>query len=307
MKLNFANALIPLACLALVGCDFGDKAKTAKAPTGQVVATVDGDEITVRELRAELAGMTFPDAASRKQAEQGALQNIIARKLMAKAAIKAELDKTPDYAVEKQRANDILLAQAMQKKVIDGLPPPTVEEAASFVALHPDIYADRKILLVDQIRMAPMSDPAKLKALEPMKTLEEIEAYLTAQKIPYQRGAARIDVMTLNPQVTEQILKLPPGEVFVVPTPQMVFINKIRDVQVVPVTGEAATKHAQELLKRQRTEEALQRQLAEVTRAAAGKVQFAKEYEPPKPAPAPKAPAPAPAAPAAADPAAKAT
>ena len=112
-----------MACLTLTGCDFGAKAKN-KAPTGQVVATVDGDEITMRELRAELAGMTFPDANARKAAEQAALQSIINRKLVAKAALEAELDKTPDFALQKERANELLLAQALQKKIVDEARPP---------------------------------------------------------------------------------------------------------------------------------------------------------------------------------------
>ena len=93
-------ALIPFACLALTACDLG-KAKEAKAPAGQVVATVDGEEITARELRAELQGMSFPSPQARKSAEQAALQSIIDRKLLAKAAEEAKLDETPDFALQK--------------------------------------------------------------------------------------------------------------------------------------------------------------------------------------------------------------
>ena len=135
MRLNWAWALIPAACLTLGGCDFGAKSKS-KAPTGQVVATVDGDEITMRELRAELAGATFPDANARKAAEQAALQSIINRKLVAKAALEAELDKTPDFALQKERANELLLAQALQKKIVDEAPAPSREEATTYVNLR---------------------------------------------------------------------------------------------------------------------------------------------------------------------------
>ena len=55
MKLAPAPFLLTLTGLALAACNLGGK-NEAKAPAGQVVATVDGKEITVSQLNAELAG-----------------------------------------------------------------------------------------------------------------------------------------------------------------------------------------------------------------------------------------------------------
>ena len=83
------------------------------------------------------------------------------------------LDKTPDFALQKQRAIDSVLAQELQQKLVAAVPEPSKEEAQSFIASHPDTFLERKVFLVDQIRM-PKVPLEVLKSLEPLKTMDEI-------------------------------------------------------------------------------------------------------------------------------------
>ena len=122
MKLSRGLAVVAVSALALAGCRL-PWVSAGKAPTGQVVATVGGEEITVRELNAELAGVNLPDPKTRKLAEQAALRNIIARTILAKAAVDQGVDKTPDFALQKQRAMQGLLVQTLQNKVVASVPP----------------------------------------------------------------------------------------------------------------------------------------------------------------------------------------
>src|SRR4029079_16187186 len=101
MRREFQFAAISVACWALCACDSGGKPVTAGSePTGQVVATVNGQEITLRELNAELGAAPPPiDPKAAKAAEQAALRSIIGRKVLAGAAREQGLDKTPDFAL----------------------------------------------------------------------------------------------------------------------------------------------------------------------------------------------------------------
>ena len=69
------------AGLALSGCDQVKKLVGGGKPTGQVVATVDGEEITSLQLRAELGNFSSRDPNIMKAAQQQALQRIILRRL----------------------------------------------------------------------------------------------------------------------------------------------------------------------------------------------------------------------------------
>jgi EpsD family peptidyl-prolyl cis-trans isomerase len=288
-----------VAGVALAGCHFPGLGGGQKAPTGQVVANVDGREITLRELSAEMGAASFPDPKTRKAAEQVALRNIVARIVLADAARKQGLDKTPDFALQKQRAIDTVLAQALQQKLIAAVPQPTKDEAQSFISSHPDTFLERKVFLVDQIRM-PRVPVEVLKTLEPLKTMEEIEAALTKDNIPHQRADATLDAVGADPRLVDFILKLPANEVFVLPSNDGLLVNRVKDTKVVPFTGDVATQYATKWLARQRTQESVSRAFNGYLAAAAPKIQFNKDYAPPKPATRPAsteaAPAAAPAA-----------
>jgi len=261
-----------------------------KAPTGQVVATWNGKEVTVRDLDAEIGDYRTTDTKTRKAVEQAALNQILARKIVAQAAIDQGLDKTPDFAIQKQKAVENLLAQRMQAKIAADVPKPTREEAVAFVAANPNIFADRKIFILDQIRMGRPKDPSVLKALEPLKTMDSVETQLTQDHIPFQNAGATLDAVGADPKLIDQIMKLPPDEIFIVPDKGGLLVNQIKDTRTVPFTGDAATDYALNLLTRQRQQDAVSRELHEIIGKASGSVKVNKDY-----APSPQGAAPPPA------------
>jgi peptidyl-prolyl cis-trans isomerase C len=291
---SFRGALVAAAaCVALAGCHFPGLGGGQKAPTGQVVATVDGREVTLRELNAEMGSAAYPDPKTRKVAEQQALRNIVARIVLANAARAQGLDKTPDFALQKQRAVDSVLAQELQQKLVAGVPQPSKEEAQNYVSSHPDTFLERKVFVVDQIRM-PRVPLEVLKTLEPLKTMEEIEAVLNKDNIPHQRADATLDAVGADPRLVDFILKLPANEVFVLPANDGLLVNRVKETKVVPFTGDVATQYATKWLTRQRTQESVSRSFNQLLSASSSKIQFNKDYAPPKSV---KAAAPAEAAP----------
>lgn len=264
------------ACLLLSAC--GDK-----EPKGQVVATFDGKEITATELRNELGSFQAPNAQVRKEAEQQALNNILSRKALAQAAEKAGVAKTPEFAQQEKAVHEALLVRSWQAQIAKLTPEPSKVEADKFIAEHPDMYAARKVWVVDQLSFPRPTDPSVAEAMRPLKTLEDVSALLTSRNIPSRRAEGEIDALGLDPRFTAQIVKLPPGEVFVVPNGNVLVANRIRETRVVPVTGDQAVRHATALLKNQRTREAIQRQFSSVVAASKKEIKYAKAYEPPQP------------------------
>ena len=269
---------------ALGACKFELPGSKPKAPTGQVAATVDGQEITVRDLRAEMNDAQISDPKAMKQAEQATLRNIVGRTVLAKAAIDQGIDKTPDFAIAKKRLVDGLLVQSLQNKIAAQSPPVTKDEAERYVVAHPDIFSQRKIFALDYIRMPRPSDPAVIKALEPLKTLEEVDAQLTAEKIPHQRSTGNLDAVGVDPRMVEAFVKLPPGELFVIPAGNALMVAQIKDTKIVPFEGAQATDYAQKLLTKQRVQEAINRQFNAIIAKAAPTVRFNKDYAAPAPA-----------------------
>jgi EpsD family peptidyl-prolyl cis-trans isomerase len=270
-------ALLALAVsLPLAGCG-------NKAPTGQVAAKVGKDEITVQQVQAELNGFTAPDAKTRKLAEQSALQNIVARKVLAKAATDAGVAKSPDFALQKERMEESLLVQAWQNSLAKAVPAPSPEEVQQFITQHPEFYANHKVFTVDQLRIPPIGDPKIQEELRPLNNLEAIGQVLTSHGIRYTSAKATIDALTVAPGLLTQIEKLPPGEVFIVPASNMMIANKIVETTAVPVPNDTATKHAAQLIKAQRAQDTVRRQFGAVVSNPKVKVVYNKAYAPPPP------------------------
>src|ERR1700761_8750730 len=109
-------------CTFLGACHWQFWKHEIAVPTGQVVARVGQHEITTRQLAFELQGTTIPDARLQKIARDRALQSIIVRTILADAAVAQGLDNDPDYAIRKERADQLALVEALQLKIAHGVP-----------------------------------------------------------------------------------------------------------------------------------------------------------------------------------------
>jgi EpsD family peptidyl-prolyl cis-trans isomerase len=277
MKPWASVALAATACVALADCKLPWTPAAGAAP--QVVATVQGRQITKEDLDAEMAGSPPPDAAHRQAAEANALRDMIARDIMAKAARAQGLDRTPAFRREEARVSDTLLARSLQEKLASAPPPTTRAQALSFMGAHPDLFAQRKIFTLDQIRLAPPSDPTLLRTLSGLTSLDQIAAALTQSKTPFQRDTAQLDAVSAAPALAEALAKAPPGQLFVLPQGSILSINQIKATRVEPFTGEPAIAYAQKVLTTQADRGAVENGLKALFARAAKQVKVAKGYE----------------------------
>lgn len=291
MRKGFSAAVF-LGTALLAGCGNGGEEQLEK---GQVVATVDGKDVTVHELNAELQGVNLPQGADRKAVEQAALQQVVQRRILADIARERGLDKTPMYLLQEKRAEETILAQMLQRSLASSIKQPTGQEVQTYIAQNPQLFAQRKIFTVDQIQFEAPKDMRQLSAYQPLKTMEEVEAQVKKDGLRYRRAPATLDVATANPMLVQQVLRLPPGEIFIIPAGQAVVANRITGERVEPLAGEDANRLATNLLQQQRYQDLLKRDLEPKVKTARDAVKYQEGYAPPK---APNAPAPA-AAPAA--------
>jgi len=291
MKSRLSAVLIALACASLAAC--GGKGE----PKGQVVARVGNDEITVLDLQTEMGGFQAPNAQVRKAAEQQALNAIVQRKLLVQAAKKDKIDKSPDYARLRDRLDEVLLVKTWQDRLTRAVPAASPEEIQKFISDHPDLYSARKRIDVTGLRFNAPSDPNFVKAIQPLNTLPEVQALLTARNIPFKEASTEVDALAMDPHFSEQLLKLKPDAVFVAPQGNGVFVGKITGIKVDPVDAATANRHAAAYLRAVRTQQAMSRRFGPVVVQGMKTVQYNKAYQPPKPAAAAKPGAATPAAP----------
>lgn len=162
---RIAGSMIAIAAACLTSAVAAPRASSGET---QVVARMDGREITISELRSEIArlGLAVADPAAQK----AALESIINRKLLASAARDANMHRQPEAlrriaAAQEQALADYYLAAASQP------PEPSLAEIEDFIFANPDLFSDRKVygfsilsvatLAFEENNLTPLFDDTK--------------------------------------------------------------------------------------------------------------------------------------------------
>lgn len=272
--------------LALASC--GKKEAAADAPKGQVVATIDGQEITASDLRLELPNAPS-DPAAAAAAQSAALQSIVSRKLLVAEAKKRDLESSPLAAMLKKRSEELALVQLLQMSIASGVPKVSDDEVSAFISSHPATFAQRRLISVDQL-LVPKIEPALVKQMEPLNTMSEVEALLNGKQVRFVRSAAVLDTLNLNPDIATKVTSLGSDDVFVVPNGPGVQVGRITSSRVEPLTGDEAKQIARMMLTRQRSATQVRQAMEQIVKDGQSKVKINPSYAAEK-APQPGAPA----------------
>lgn len=237
------------ARLALAGAAFIAIQACSSEPTGQVVAVVNGEEITQQELNAEIAELPAPPVGDKEAIRRQILQQIIDRRLMAQVAKEDGLDRDPMYVIRERRLKEELLVQMYGVKTADTVRVPDAASVKKYLADNPGKFSQRTAYLVDQISFDFPSDPKILKALEADKSLADVEETLKSFKIDYAKGANSMDSGNIPTPVLNQILALPAGEPFIIPMQGKVVVSVITGRQPVPTTEQQASPMAAQTMR----------------------------------------------------------
>jgi peptidyl-prolyl cis-trans isomerase C len=192
----------------------------AATPQGQVVAAVNGEEILLQDVDAQLADMNLPATADRKAARIALIQQIVNRKIMAQEARKLGFDRDPGFIAQRRRAEEELLLSTFARRKLEDVPAPDGTAITQFMTENPHMFAQRKTYRIDQIQFDMPADPATLKSLQSTHSLDEVARALTGMGLKFQRGSGTMDSARIPARQLEQILRLPKGEPFILPGSQ---------------------------------------------------------------------------------------
>ncbi len=248
-------------------------------PTGQVAAIVDSEEVTLAEINAELATMQIADGGNQKALRQMALQRVIDRRVLANNARQDGIDQTPEFIVRRQQLEDALLVQLLTQKVGRSVKVPTDGDVSKYIAANPNMFANRTIISVDQLRFAAPERDDYLKPLATAKTMPEVLATLDRLGIKYQRGRSEIDSAQLPNGMVDQIRKVPSGEPFVVPADGAVTVNLITGEKAAPMSPDVTRSAALAALRNQSLSDLLQKRIR--TERTQSEIKYQPGFAPP--------------------------
>jgi EpsD family peptidyl-prolyl cis-trans isomerase len=253
-----------------------------KQATGQVAAVVNGDEITLQEVNAELAQMQIPEGADKAKAQKAALERIVDRRLLAQAARDDGMDKTPEFLIRSRQLEDALLVQLMGQRIGRSTAVPEPSAVDAFISKNPALFSGRTIYTVDRIQFPVPAHLESLKALEQDHSMDAVAARLRQMGIQFTRGPAQLDSALLGQERLDRIRSLAPGEPFVLFDGGMITVAEITASEPKPVGNDQARPAAVQIMRNQSLSAAMRQRLdAEKAKA---EIKYQKGFSPPAPA-----------------------
>lgn len=259
------------ASLMLSGC--------SKDATGQVAAVVNGDEITLQEVNAELASVGVPDAAQKEKARAGIVQRLVDKRLLEQQAKAAGIDRDPEFLMRQRQLNQALVLEFYAKRAQDTIRVPDKATIDKFIADNPTNFAGRTIYTVEQIRFAPPEDPAIMNRMKDLHSLDAVTQFLDGQGVKYARATNKIDSVQVPAAMMKQVTSLPAGEPFVIPTPQGVVASVIVNKEAAPLPAEQAQPLAVQMMRNKALDGMMQQRLKDARSKA--KIDYQSGFAPP--------------------------
>ncbi|MYM88094.1 peptidyl-prolyl cis-trans isomerase, EpsD family [Rugamonas sp. FT82W] len=262
-KRALCAAVVLIAAAGLSACG-GSKDKKP----GQSLVSVNGEEITITQLNEELQRANV-QPAQQEAAKKQLLDSLVDRQLLLNEASKEKLDRDPRVVQAVERAKALVIAQAYMQKRVGAIAKPTKEEITAYFNEHPEFFSQRKQIDMKELVIATNAmTPALKAAMDGAKSLEEVAAWLDANKVGYSRAQIARTTADLPPELGSKLLSLPKGQLFIIKENERSLLIQISEIKDAPQTLAASENQIAQFLYNKKTKAAADAELARLRAAA---------------------------------------
>lgn len=252
--------VLMLAALGLlVSC--GDK-KTGEVKAGQSIVRVNGDEITIHQLNAELQRANVQPAQQELAGKQIA-KSLVDRQILVQQAIADKLDRNPNVMQAIESAKAQILAQAYIEGKIASIANPTDSEISDYRAKHPEIFANRKVYIMEELSF--IVTPEKVKDLKPLsdsaKTLEDVTTWLDSHQVKYGRTKSAHAAETVPGELLNKFSKMVIGDLIFINANGRTVVGRLVEVKDVPISEKDSKPLIQRIILSQKRKDVAEAEL----------------------------------------------
>jgi len=260
---------------------------TGNGVDSRVAATVNGVEITQREVNF-LYQRTAPPGADESVARnqrRTILAGLVRAELLAQQATKMKLDQSPDFLLAMHDARRRVLAGLAEEEIASTTRPVSPETVKTIIANNPNLFAQRKLLVYDEILIQGVNVPF-LQSLNASvakgASLTALLDMVQAQKMPFRRAVRTLTTDQIEPAIVT-VLSNARANVPVVIRVEDKFsmILLLHNIVPVPLEGPAAEQTAANLVTNQQRTIAFSNKMKAVVDAA--KITYFGQYKPDAP------------------------
>ena len=256
------TAMVLLAVAGLSAC--GNKEKKS----GQALASVNGEEITVLQLNEEMQRANV-QAAQQEAASKQLLESLIDRQLLQNAPATDKPDRDPQLVPPIQRAKPPIYPQAYMQKRIGTIARPTKQEVEEYFHKNPQFFSERKQFDMRELIIASADLTDQLKAaLDSATPLDGVAAWLDTNKVKVARTQLSRTSADLAPELSAKLLSMPKGQLFIIREGDRTLLISLADIRDNPATLAQAAPQIEQFLFNKKNKDAADAELKRLRAAA---------------------------------------
>lgn len=242
-----------ILAISMAGCSKkdGDKAAT------QVVAKVNGAEISLHQVNHVLSKAGNVPADQLERARKAAVDRLIDQELLAAKAVEEKLDRTPETLMAIELARREILARARMEQVLAAAPKLTPGDVTQYYINHPELFGERQVYSLQEITFPPQKDGvADVQALvDKGAAMNEIQELLRSRNIQFGTNAGIRAAEQLPMELLKVIHGTKEGGTLLSNSPQGHTVVKVVGIRKLPVNEATARPMIQKFLFNQRAAE----------------------------------------------------
>jgi len=264
---------------SILAVSLGAAACSRHTPSGQVVVTVNGQEITTQDLAAEARA----SGSSQSNATGSLLNRVIAQTLLAQAAHSQGLDRDSGYPSDLARLKNDFLAQKELKATLKAPDKPTPADIAAFQAANPYVFRDRQNITFEEVRFETTDS---MKSMEGIDSIGGVISRLKGLNVKYDQSDDVVDTSRLPKDYADKLVNEPLDKLFFVRArnSDVVAAVVVKGRAPVNVSATESDALASHLLMDAATQKQIAADIAKLTNAA--KITYQPKYAPQKTPPA---------------------
>ncbi|OYY84094.1 MAG: peptidyl-prolyl cis-trans isomerase, EpsD family [Methylophilaceae bacterium 17-44-8] len=232
---------ILLMTVSVVAC--GDKAGESTKSDTQVVAKVNGDEISIHQVNLQLGRAGKVDQAQSKAISQQIVTKLVDQQLLKQQAIEEKLDRDPRVLQILEASKSEILAQAYLEKISTKAKKPTTAEIDTFYNEHPELFEKRRVFRLQELVV--QATPDKFAEIETgvkdIKNINEVAAWLKERQFQFTANSNVRAAEQLPGNLLKVLQPLNDGELFLIKSDRALNVVHLAASQSQPITREKAT------------------------------------------------------------------
>lgn len=234
-------AALLMTTLLICGC--GKKENTgSKKSNDQVVAKVNGEEITIHQVNFQLSRMGQMNQEQAKIASKQVLANLVTQEMLKQKALEAKLDQDPMILQALALSKDQLLAQAYLQKTLEKVPKASTNEIDVFYKEHPELFENRRIFRLQELVVNISKDKfAETSESLKNKSIDEVASWLKDKKYSFSVNSNVKVAEEIPMELLNRLQALKDGAILLVPNDKTFNILQVVASQTQPISRAKAT------------------------------------------------------------------